>query len=219
MDDRSQGHVDPANPERSAPIERGTTARPGTSGTSDTPGASGGATAAAVAAAENDALYRTHYERFPSRPADVPYERARPAYELGGYARRNPDYAGRPFTEIEPDLRARWTDEVGRTAGEWETVRPLVRAAYEGELARERGATFADENLGGTASHQRPSYSDPIPRYVDPVDSSTGQYVAGSRDPAAPDEDPWVRDPVDQGGFGSHPSVPLKREHDDRPAT
>jgi hypothetical protein len=53
--------------------------------------------------------------------------------------------------------------------------------AIAGGAAGTSGETFADANLGGSATHQRASYSDPIPKYDDPADSSTGQDVPGSR--------------------------------------
>lgn len=164
---------------------------------------------------DREDLFRAHYERHPNRPADVPYERVRPAYQLGAFAARNPDYAGRPFSEIEGDLRRGWGSDIAAAHGDWRVTREYARAAYEGDLAHRMGETFADPNLGGSASHQRASYSDPIPTYVNPADSATGQDVAGSRDISTHDEDPWLRDPVDQGGFGHHVDPSLRRESDD----
>ncbi|HEU4641544.1 MAG TPA: hypothetical protein VFS44_03750 [Gemmatimonadaceae bacterium] len=83
----------------------------------------------------DEARYREHYESLQpaERPADLPYEHARNAYLLGHLARRNPEYAGRPFEAVEPDLRRGWNQDLGARYGEWEGMRGYVRAAYQGE--------------------------------------------------------------------------------------
>ena len=79
---------------------------------------------------DTDAYYRSAYESSPDRAADVGYDAVRPAYRLGYLASRNPDYRGRPFEDVEPDLQRGWTDDLRSRYGDWAKVRPHVRAAY-----------------------------------------------------------------------------------------
>lgn len=114
---------------------------------------------------EDEEYYRTHYRSATTGTADAAYEHARPAYHLGHVAALNPDYRGHTFAEIEPDLRRGWTDEVRARHGEWTSVRPYVQAAYDRGLARTNagpGTRPADQHIGTTPSHDRPSYSDPV---------------------------------------------------------
>jgi len=80
---------------------------------------------------DDDAAYRTHYESSSYRLADRSYDDVRPAYQLGHLAGRNPEYSNRTFDEVEGDLRRGWTDDVRARHGEWDTVRPYARDAYE----------------------------------------------------------------------------------------
>jgi hypothetical protein len=132
-------------------------------------GAVGGGWTALAAAApthytpDHDREYREHYEADPQRRADQPFDVARPAYQLGHLAARNPDYARRDFDSIEPDLRRGWSEDVRAGHGDWEVVRRYAREAFARERARRQGRTPVELNLGGTDTHQRPSFSDPIP--------------------------------------------------------
>ena len=144
-------------------------------------GALGGGWATLGAAApthydeRHDRDYRAHYESDPDRLADRPYDSVRPAYQLGHFAARNPDYARRDFDSIESDLLHGWTDDVRAKHGDWSVARRYAREAFLRERARNQGRAQADLNMGGTATHQRPSFSDPIPQ-GDP------DRVAGDRD-------------------------------------
>jgi hypothetical protein len=75
--------------------------------------------------------YRTHYDSSSERLADRDYESVRPAYVAGHLAGRNPDYAGRSFDQIEADLQRGWGDDVARKHGQWTSVRPYARAAFD----------------------------------------------------------------------------------------
>lgn len=101
----------------------------------------------------DDAVYRNHYENSPGRLADRDYEGVSPAYRLGHLAARNPDYHGRPFAEIEADLRAGWTTAASRSYGGWESVRAYANDAYdrsassmEQERRRQEASNAADED-------------------------------------------------------------------------
>lgn len=80
---------------------------------------------------EHDTHYRGHYEALPDRPADRSYEHARPAYQLGYLAHRNPEWKERRFDEVEGHLRQGWTADMRSRHGEWEANREHVRAGYE----------------------------------------------------------------------------------------
>jgi len=79
----------------------------------------------------DDAVYRNHYDNSPHRLADRDYESVSPAYRLGHLAARNPDYHGRPFNEIEDELRRGWNGGARQTYGEWGAVRGYVNDAYD----------------------------------------------------------------------------------------
>jgi hypothetical protein len=98
---------------------------------------------------DEDLAYRAQYESSPERRADQRYEDVRPAYHLGHLARLNPDYAGRSFEEIEPDLERGWTEELRAQCGAWSTIRTFAR---EGYLRREQ-----HERLGGTPRTMSPT--------------------------------------------------------------
>ncbi len=78
---------------------------------------------------EDEHYYRTHYEA--GAPTGADWQRARPAYQLGHLAARNPAYRARSFNDIEPDLRHGWSGETAERHGSWESIRDLARAAYE----------------------------------------------------------------------------------------
>ena len=71
------------------------------------------------------------------------YDDVRPAYQIGHLAGRNPDYAGRSFDDVEPDLQRGWTPEVSARYGAWHEVRDYARSAYD----RSRGT--ATRPVGG----------------------------------------------------------------------
>jgi len=75
---------------------------------------------------------------------DFDYERVRPAYQIGYLAGMNPDYQGRRFEDVEPDLRRGWTS-VGSGQGDWPSVRDYARDAYS--QAQERRITLSEEQL------------------------------------------------------------------------
>jgi hypothetical protein len=113
--------------------------------------------------AEHDREYRAHFESDPDRVADRSYDVVRPAYQLGHFAARNPDYARREFEVIEADLQRAWTDDVRARHGDWPMARRYAREAFVRERARSQGRTRAAVETGGTEVHNRPSFSDPIP--------------------------------------------------------
>src|SRR5829696_6230178 len=86
----------------------------------------------------DDAFYRQRFTESGGRD----YDTARPAYHLGHVAGFNPDYEGRSFEEIEPDLRRGWTSA---GTSDWNDVRSFARDAFE--RGQERRLTLAEEQL------------------------------------------------------------------------
>jgi hypothetical protein len=71
---------------------------------------------------------RSASEQTSSTSSRTDYEDARPFYQFGYVASRNPSYQGRDFTEIEPDLRTAWTGD--STGEDWSDVRGYVDFGY-----------------------------------------------------------------------------------------
>jgi hypothetical protein len=80
--------------------------------------------------AEDDRYYRDNYEGSSTRIADRSFDDIRPAYQVGHLAGRNPDYKGRDWDAVEPDLERGWTDDVRQKHGEWDAARPFARDAF-----------------------------------------------------------------------------------------
>ena len=62
--------------------------------------------------------------------ANRSYERVRPAYQIGYLASQNPEYAGRSFDDIEPDLERGWTGNPAADGIDWTEMRDYARTAY-----------------------------------------------------------------------------------------
>lgn len=80
---------------------------------------------------DDDAAFRRDFESTPDRLADRSYDDVRGAYVAGHLAGRNPDYAGRSFENIEPDLSRGWSADVAKECGEWPAVRRYARSAFD----------------------------------------------------------------------------------------
>lgn len=97
----------------------------------------------------DDRHYRTHYESSTTRSADRPYDHVRPAYHLGHIASRNPEFQGRTWEEVEPQLQRGWTDDVSRSHGSWDSVRGYTREGFT------RGASSSASRAGEDAARDR----------------------------------------------------------------
>lgn len=80
-----------------------------------------------------DAVCRRHFESSSSTTSGAAdeYDRVRPAYGFGYVARHNPDYRGRSFDDVEPDLQTSWQRTGQDRTGEWRDVQERVRFGYE----------------------------------------------------------------------------------------
>ena len=108
-------------------------------------GAAGGwwsGKAAADAASNIDTTDDTFYRQRFSETGGRDYDTARPAYHVGHVAGFNPDYEGRSFEEIEPDLRRGWTSA---GTSDWNDVRGYARDAFE--RGQEQRLTLSEEQL------------------------------------------------------------------------
>lgn len=77
---------------------------------------------------------RQHFTSITVVSPGMTYERARTGYALGYVASRNPDYVGRPFEELEGDLRRGFGEEHEHS---YDSLREFTRYGYErGTLRR-----------------------------------------------------------------------------------
>lgn len=124
---------------------------------------------------EDDRLFRSHFQHA-NRFADRGYDDARPAYAFGYAAAADPRYAGKDFDQAEKDLEGGWLNE--RFKGdEWQTVRDYARAGFE--RARNIGFAPGTSALGGSPSHQRPSFADPLAGGIDPTSPESPEQQNG----------------------------------------
>lgn len=72
---------------------------------------------------EHEDHYRSHYR---GTNSSLDYDDARVGYGVGHIAGRNPEYRGREFDEVEPQLRAGWNDP----DREYDELRPYVREGF-----------------------------------------------------------------------------------------
>lgn len=74
---------------------------------------------------DSEPEYREHYDSIDN--AEIGYDDARVGYSVGHIARRNPEYEGRTFEDIEADLRDNWAHD-----HEYDRMRPYIRRGYLG---------------------------------------------------------------------------------------
>jgi hypothetical protein len=74
---------------------------------------------------KHEDYYRTQHRELGTTGVD--YDNARLGYGVGHVAGRNPDYRGRSFDDVEPDLRRGWTDQ----SRDFDTMKPFVKTGFE----------------------------------------------------------------------------------------
>ena len=72
---------------------------------------------------EHETYYRSHYKGLDNRVKS--YDDARVGYAVGHLAGRNPDYASRSWTDVEPELRGNWKYD-----RDFDTMSPYIREGY-----------------------------------------------------------------------------------------
>ncbi|MDQ2889739.1 MAG: YsnF/AvaK domain-containing protein [Gemmatimonadota bacterium] len=80
-----------------------------------------------------DAANKKHFETQPRNAQGTlkSYDQARPAYQLGYVASQNPDYKGKSFDKIEPDVKRGWTKDMEQQYRGWSDVRMYAQEGYE----------------------------------------------------------------------------------------
>lgn len=157
----------------------------------------------------DDEHYRRLYGESPFRLADRSFDHVRPAYQLGHMSAFNPEYAGREFEDIEPDLRRAWRDDFRRYSGEWDAVRHFAGDAYGHARSTGAGADalrdYRRVGAAGSAVDTREmriireryeQYQIDAQRNAQVEDPSVGEMLGGSEshrrasfsDPAPPEE-------------------------------
>lgn len=127
----------------------------------------GSAMASSVPYTDSDEeYYRGHFERAPRTGRD--YRNASLGYRLGHIAARNPDYRGRTFEDVEPELRHGWNDAIRGEHGDWESIRDYAKHAFQRGRHGAIGTSPHIADMGGTPSHERAAYNDPGPPQASP---------------------------------------------------
>jgi hypothetical protein len=103
------------------------------------------AEAAETVTDEDEAWFRADWEAFGGESDGWGADRARPAWELGRVAARNPEWSSREWEDVEPELRRGWSGSVEREHGDWTTASRLAAAGYR----RGRGAPDEHDAAGG----------------------------------------------------------------------
>lgn len=79
-----------------------------------------------------DRACREHFDTTPADTARVrDYRDARPLYQFGYTARRNPEYVAKPFDQVEAELERAWEQAGRERFGAWDGVRDYVGFGYE----------------------------------------------------------------------------------------
>lgn len=74
----------------------------------------------------------TYREYHTTRGAKGEYEKHRPAYQVGHLASMNPEYKGRTFDEVSPDLERSWKAATEREKlTDWSEASESARYSYE----------------------------------------------------------------------------------------
>jgi hypothetical protein len=107
-----------------------------------------------------------HHARSSTSGAGSSYERSRPLYQFGHVAGQNPDYQGRSFSEVEPELRRAWETGGTNEHGQWDEVRDYVGYGY-GQGTGSPGLSDRDATTGnardqGGSSRARTDFNDPL---------------------------------------------------------
>ena len=91
---------------------------------------------------QHDDVYRQHHtsrstSTSTSASSALPYERARPGYQVGHMAGSSADYDQRTFDDVESDLRTNYESHRTADHGSWDDVRDYARDGYaRGQEAR-----------------------------------------------------------------------------------
>jgi hypothetical protein len=124
---------------------------------------------------DDDTYYREQFETRTDRLADRSYDDVRPAYQLGHIASMNPDYNGRTFDDVEPELRHGWGNDLRARHGDWSAVRPYAEQAYSRNASvtsREYANRSTGEDLSDTARRGANRVIDAVDNVKDRIDNN-----------------------------------------------
>jgi hypothetical protein len=77
---------------------------------------------------DEEKLCLRHFETYETRPADLTFDYARTAYQIGYLAAENPAYQGRSFDDIEAEVRHGFDES---ETEQYRTLRDFTRFGYE----------------------------------------------------------------------------------------
>lgn len=112
-----------------------------------------------------DRAARQHYEQT-GGVGGKGYDSARPLYQFGHVAAHHPEYQGRSFREVEPDLERAWGENQRRQFGDWPQVRPYVSRGFDqrADVLREtREAGMRAQGGGSAEDHEIRATSRELP--------------------------------------------------------
>jgi hypothetical protein len=78
---------------------------------------------------DRDRSCREHFES-QGMSGNRDYDQVRPLYQFGHVAGQNPDYRGRDFDDVEPDLRGAYEQGAREKSADWPEVRGFVGFGY-----------------------------------------------------------------------------------------
>jgi uncharacterized protein YjbJ (UPF0337 family) len=93
-------------------------------------GAAGKGVAESVNPTVEDEYWRNEHKTRPYITKDKSYDYYQPAYKYGWESASKPNYMGRRFEEVEPDLEKNWSSYRGTHNAEWRDVRDATRDSY-----------------------------------------------------------------------------------------
>lgn len=80
---------------------------------------------------DDDSYYRGHYDSTYSGTAGASdYDKYKPAYSYGSEMSQSQMYRGRPWDEVEPNLRSDWESRNTGTGSTWEDMKAAVRHGW-----------------------------------------------------------------------------------------
>jgi uncharacterized protein YjbJ (UPF0337 family) len=116
-------------------------------------GLGGKAAAEAVNPTQEDAYWRSNYANRPYVRKGSDYDTYAPAYRYGWESASRPEFTGRSFEDVEPELQRNWSTYRGPAQTEWRDVRDASRDSFDRVRTRMRGgardtADYAGDKAG-----------------------------------------------------------------------
>jgi uncharacterized protein YjbJ (UPF0337 family) len=118
-------------------------------------GLGGKAAAEAVNPTEEDAYWRGNYQNRPYVKKGSDYTSYAPAYKFGWESASRPEYTGRSFDDLEPELQKNWSTYRGPAHTEWRDVREATRDSFDRVRGRMRGGA----STAGAAARNTTDYA------------------------------------------------------------